>query len=1070
MAEIIVQQDTQPEIVVEHNDRSVVVQEAEQPREIVIGAPATIASDPTIAANVGGGDAEVFRDKTGFTLNLRTVSGTGGITVSENGDVIEVDGSGVSTPPGGVDRQIQFNDNLTAFGGADLYWTAAGLLAFAGQTATEPALKRNLAALEARLADDSAFANLSALDFVLSGGADSLGTHAGRHENGGADEISVTGLSGLLADAQTPVAHAATHADGGSDEVSVEALATSGAVGTVPTSDGLGGLSMALPAGEVDQVRTIYVGKHGNDSDDGLSVGRALLTIGAAITAATALTPTQSAPVVIRIQDSGVYAENLVLPAWVHLFGPSAEVASPGGGNTVNLDVGSIVVLAVVTQANSGFSAVVRLDTAGTAYVKIGRIDLTGTANGILNVALTQGANLFADVDTINVDSGFGIGDISNSIGHIHVEIGDIYLSGNGSTALARIGTNSTVGRVDHILETGTPTGTTALNAISGTLDLTVRDISADTAWTVAAAGTLNLFVNRVTGTRVETGTANITQAGVVNPHSSTHENGGLDEISVVGLSGLLGDPQTPLAHATAHNDGGADELVNFLYTPGRTGGQTAYGGTAAGDILTFQGANNTPDLGRIQVNSPIDVTYDTVSNTTPVESYGFIWSPNTTVGNFVGGCLEARAILTTSGAAMVPAVFSNRMEINVATTLSFAADTFINHLPVIRNQGNFNLLSELSFNCGPVHERTTSGTSTTGGATGLSFTPQSRTLVSGAVMTKTTQIAVSCRPTYSTVSGSTVNLGEVKGMTVGPPIQALFQPAAGVENMTAQYGLEMQANTFPTSGNKAAVYNLMTDSSDRFCILNDGGARSDWGGGQHYDTGQIRQPYDLVGRTLGASGDYQDGWAGAGFFFQQFNPGSQQLRWSNPATGRFLLDTTPTLTAEYNWACAKFSIGAQTGAVGNQVGAFVAPAVTVTVAGEYSQFLLTQAGNITPNANLNIFGWTINAPSINVGTGTVTTAAALNVGGNPSNATNRVGLRIISNPSGGGGVNAALWVTAGRSKFDGVVDINNPIALGGGATATLGTIGASGPTTAAQQEWVQIEVNGNTRWIPAWA
>lgn len=49
------------------------------------------------AANVGGGDAESFRDKTGSVLNFRTVSGTGGIVVSENGDVIEVDGSGMGS-------------------------------------------------------------------------------------------------------------------------------------------------------------------------------------------------------------------------------------------------------------------------------------------------------------------------------------------------------------------------------------------------------------------------------------------------------------------------------------------------------------------------------------------------------------------------------------------------------------------------------------------------------------------------------------------------------------------------------------------------------------------------------------------------------------------------------------------------------------------------------------------------------------------------------------------------------------------------------------------------------------
>src|SRR3989304_4204919 len=33
------------------------------------------------------------------------------------------------------------------------------------------------------------------------------GAHATSHQNGGADEISVAGLSGALADAQTPTAH-----------------------------------------------------------------------------------------------------------------------------------------------------------------------------------------------------------------------------------------------------------------------------------------------------------------------------------------------------------------------------------------------------------------------------------------------------------------------------------------------------------------------------------------------------------------------------------------------------------------------------------------------------------------------------------------------------------------------------------------------------------------------------------------------------------------------------------------------------------------------------------------------
>lgn len=48
--------------------------------------------------------------------------------------------------------------------------------------------------------------------------------HKASHENGGADEISVLGLSGLLGDAQTPTAHAASHAAGAADVISLAAL------------------------------------------------------------------------------------------------------------------------------------------------------------------------------------------------------------------------------------------------------------------------------------------------------------------------------------------------------------------------------------------------------------------------------------------------------------------------------------------------------------------------------------------------------------------------------------------------------------------------------------------------------------------------------------------------------------------------------------------------------------------------------------------------------------------------------------------------------------------------------
>ena len=48
----------------------------------------------------------------------------------------------------------------------------------------------------------------------------------------------------------------------------------------------------------------------------------------------------------------------------------------------------------------------------------------------------------------------------------------------------------------------------------------------------------------------------------LLGAHKTQHQNGGTDEISVAGLSGLLDDGQTPLTHNTSHKAGGSDELT----------------------------------------------------------------------------------------------------------------------------------------------------------------------------------------------------------------------------------------------------------------------------------------------------------------------------------------------------------------------------------------------------------------------------------------------------------------------------------------------------------------------------
>jgi len=51
-----------------------------------------------------------------------------------------------------------------------------------------------------------------------------------------------------------------------------------------------------------------------------------------------------------------------------------------------------------------------------------------------------------------------------------------------------------------------------------------------------------------------------------------------------------------------------------------------------------------------------------------------------------------------------------------------------------------------------------------------------------------------------------------------------------------------------------------------------------------------------------------------------------------------------------------------------------------------------------------------------------------------------------------------------------GIVDlVYATTALGGGAAPTFGTIGGSGPATAAQNSWLKVRINATDSYIPIW-
>lgn len=194
-------------------------------------------------------------------------------------------------------------------------------------------------------------------------------THALSHENGGGDEISVAGLSGVLADDQpaqahdlggakhnadtlanlnskitdatlddvgdprTPVSHAASHEEGGSDEINAGDLGSGAAsAGRVLTADGAGGVQWNPPGAPGAHATTHHDGGTDEIEVEDLATG--------SVDTSTALRPNGAGGLsfsdVAHSQLTGVGADDHHARdhAATHVDGGSDEI----DGDTVDID------------------------------------------------------------------------------------------------------------------------------------------------------------------------------------------------------------------------------------------------------------------------------------------------------------------------------------------------------------------------------------------------------------------------------------------------------------------------------------------------------------------------------------------------------------------------------------------------------------------------------------------------------------------------------------------------------------------------------------------------------------
>lgn len=317
-----------------------------------------------------------------------------------------------------------------------------------------------------------------------------------RHSSATLAELNALVSGATLDDSSSPRdpnAHAASHNDGGADELTAQSLGSGAAlVGQVMQTDGAGGWTL-VPSPSVQAQQQYFVGKHGNDSNSGLTWHEAFLTFGAAITAASAQTPSASNRFVIVCLDAGIYAEAVIMVAFVDLYAPNATI---NGGHFLATDSSFTCDTANIIGVGAAFTL-----NAGTGIAKLRVRRLICTTSGIGVLQTTTASTLIADIEEGECDAGFFFLITHLAPGRAILRFGSIRIVAN-ATAIIQAGTSDTTINGGEIIKSGAGTGI-ALNAFAGTLDAVVSRVDTATAYNVGAAGVLRGSVGSLTGTKI---------------------------------------------------------------------------------------------------------------------------------------------------------------------------------------------------------------------------------------------------------------------------------------------------------------------------------------------------------------------------------------------------------------------------------------------------------------------------------------------------------------------------------------------------------------------------------------
>lgn len=480
--------------------------------------------------------------------------------------------------------------------------------------------------------------------------------------------VRITG-QGVPGPSGATAVHAATHSAGAADPISVENLATAGAIGAVPTSDGAGALTMSVPAGGGNVVSpgSETAGNLTEFTGTNAIAETALTTAGVTAHLASEADPHGTLDPHIAAADPHVqYQKESEKNAISGYAGLDASTKLAGAQQTYG---------AATNTAAEGDDS--RIPSQGENDALVGTDGTPATGNPYVTDSDSRNTDARAPTGAASGDlagtySSPSVAAVTTTTGPTSLVIGAVaegeVLTRSGSTLIGTVAggggdfsgpgsstTDNLVGFADTTGKLGKDSGiltanvelNTNKNLASGYAGL---DVSSKLTGSQQVYGTGSNTATQGNDARVpiqtennalvgtdgtpDTGNPYVTDSDSRNTdsrtptaHAASHENGGGDEINVVGLSGLLADPQTPATHTIVSHDTTATgaELTTLtdgsdaaaLHFHALTGNEDLITGILTGGEITVNGG----DAATFDVAAGIGLVMDWSTPATPVRT-----------------------------------------------------------------------------------------------------------------------------------------------------------------------------------------------------------------------------------------------------------------------------------------------------------------------------------------------------------------------------------------------------------------------------------------------------------------